>query len=448
MDVDFLLNKGKAIGLEGLEVYMVETELLNLTISSDKVREVSSSKTFSIGVRGYIGKRVAGVTINDENLRVDAAFEKLSSLIKTSVEDPNWAGFPPPRKGFINVTCRDNRIIHADYAETMKMIKDLMEIMKDEAIREGAERAIVAEGMTRLGVQKITTANSEGVHVQDKCTVFSTFMAVKTVTGRGESDKSFWIMNRRFDLAELESLGRDTARLSLMFGGARKIENGEYDLVLMPQAAVGIIASTLIPAFSALNILEGRSPLRGKLESKVFAEEVGISDNPELPLEIGSRRFDDEGMPTSSKVLIKDGVLKQVLHNYYTSSRMKLENVGNGFKRNPSSPTTPYPTNFFVHPGEVKLEDLQREVKKALIVYETIGQWMSNPFNGDVKATVTHALLVENGEVKGPVKGVLVTGNIYEWLGNKLNGLGRETFASEGIVAPGVWVEKAKVATE
>jgi PmbA protein len=233
-----------------------------------------------------------------------------------------------------------------------------------------------------------------------------------------------------------------------MFGGARKIENGEYDLILMPQAAVGIIASTLIPAFSALNILEGRSPLRGKLESKVLAEELGISDNPELPLEIGSRRFDDEGMPTSSKVLIKDGVLKQVLHNYYTSSRMKLENVGNGFKRNPSSPTTPYPTNFFVHPGEVKLEDLQREVKKALIVYETIGQWMSNPFNGDVKATVTHALLVENGEVKGPVKGVLVTGNIYEWLGSKLNGLGRETFASEGIVAPGVWVEKVKVATE
>lgn len=448
MDVEFLLNMGRTKGLEGVEIYKVETDSLALTISNDKVKEASASKTFSMGVRGYVGKKVAGVSINDENLNAEVAFEKLSSLIKTSIEDPNWVGFPPPRKGFMNIACRDERIVHADYAEVMKAIKELMEIMKDEAVRNGAERASVVEGMVRLGAQKITVANSEDVHTEDECTVSGIFMVLKTVAGRGESDKSFWIVNRRFDFAELEYLGMNTARLSLMFAGAEKIETGEYDLILTPETFAGILASALIPAFSALNILEGRSPLKDKLESMVLDEKVNILDNPGMPFEIGSRGFDDEGMPTSAKVLVRKGVLKEILHNYYTSARMKLETLGNGFRRNPSSPTTPYPTNFHVQPGESRLEDLQQELKKGLIVYETIGQWMSNPYNGNVKATATHALLVENGEVKGPVKGVLITGNVYEWLGSRLRGIGREVFTSEGVATPGLWVEKVRVAGE
>ncbi|WP_448579502.1 TldD/PmbA family protein [Thermosphaera sp.] len=448
MDVELLLKTGRARGLEGVEIYKVETDSLTLTISNDMVKEASASKTFSTGVRGYIGKRVAGVTINDEGLSGDIAFEKLFSLIRTSIEDPNWAGFPKPRKGFMKIECRDEKIVHADYSEIMRAVAELMEIMKDEAVRKGAENASVVEGMVRLGVQKITVANSEGVYMEDECTVSSIFMVLKTVTEKGESDKSFWILNRRFNFAELESRAKDTAELSLMFGGARKIESGEYDLILTPEASVGIVASVLIPAFSALNILEGRSPLKDKLESMVLAEKVTISDEPGMPLEIGSRKFDDEGMPTSGKVLVNKGVLKEILHNYYTSSRMKLATLGNGFRRNPSSPTTPYPTNFYIQPGESSLKDLLLDVKKGLIVYETIGQWMGNPYNGNVKATATHALLVENGEVKGPVKGVLITGNIYEWLGSKLKGLGREISTSEGVAAPGIWVEKVRVASE
>ncbi|MEM4552420.1 MAG: TldD/PmbA family protein [Thermosphaera sp.] len=448
MDWERLINTGLSKGLEGIEIYLLESEETSIAISNDKVKEAFSSNSISMGVRGTIGKKTGIVSINDVTLSEDIIVDRLLSIVKASMEDPHWSGFPPPASGFKTTLCRDEKIITMDYEEKLSVIKDLISVVKDEALRNGAERALVAEGVFRFGIQKITVVSSEGVFKHDECTLIDAYLVAKSMMPEGESDKSFWIANRRFDYRELEGLGAETGRLSTMFSRSVRIDDGEYELIITPPVANAITSYALVPAFSALNVVEGRSPLKGKIGKSVFSENITIIDDPTIPLEIGSRVFDDEGLPTSTKFLVENGVVKTLLHNYYTFKRVGNGVYGNGFRRSPSAPPSPSPTNLVLKPGNTSLDELIMEVDKGIIVYETIGYWMSNPYNGDVKATATHALVVRKGEVTGSAKGILVTGNIYQWLGSLLKGLSRETFASAGVITPGLWVEKVRIASE
>jgi PmbA protein len=92
------------------------------------------------------------------------------------------------------------------------------------------------------------------------------------------------------------------------------------------------------------------------------------------------------------------------------------------------------------------VDEYIRDMKKGLIVFEVIGQWMSDPVTGGVKATVTHGLLIENGEVLKPVKGLVVSGNIYDWLSVNLVEIGEDVEIIGNNVVPSLWVKNVRVA--
>ncbi len=54
--------------------------------------------------------------------------------------------------------------------------------------------------------------------------------------------------------------------------------------------------------------------------------------------------------------------------------------------------------------------------------------------------------MVENGEVKRAVKGVVLGGNIYEWLGKNLLGIGRVVKKVGSTYAPAILFDKGRIA--
>mgnify|MGYP001626257640 CR=1 FL=1 len=71
---------------------------------------------------------------------------------------------------------------------------------------------------------------------------------------------------------------------------------------------------------------------------------------------------------------------------------------------------------------------------------------MSDFVTGTAKATITHGLLVEGGRVVRPVKGVVIGGNVYEWLSSNLVGVGKDVVVYSNFAAPSIWIRGAKVA--
>ncbi len=438
------LNKA---GIEEAEFYGSWGRNIVLEISNHRIKTATIRELGEYGIRGSIGKRVAGLASTDLNPNPDDIAERLKNVIKASPEDRDWKGFAKNYSRGVMARIYDDRISDIDMDSAVELLRHHMDLSVEEARRNGAEESLVAEGMMSIGVGGVVVANSDGEHLYDEYTSLSTFYIVKSKKDGEESSFTVFYMDRRLNE---ERLRRETQRggeYSVKFIGAKPVESGRYKLLLDQYNAAMFMDVVLEPAFSALNVQEGRSPLKGKIGAEVIGEGLSIVDDPSIDWGIGSRSFDDEGIPTRRKHIVRNGVLETYLYNYYTAMREGKKSTGNGFRRSPASPTTPQATNLvFESDKKWSWDELVEEIDRGLILHGMIGYWMSNPVNGATQATVTHGFLVERGEVKHPVKGVVIGGNIYEWLSRNLVATGRELLKVGSIFIMPLLIDSVNVA--
>ena len=151
--------------------------------------------------------------------------------------------------------------------------------------------------------------------------------------------------------------------------------------------------------------------MAGKEGKKVASPLVRIIDHGALPGQVGSSPFDSEGVPTGETVLVQDGELLGFLHNLYTASKLGVVSTGNAVRSSFKSTPEVGATNFYFDKGTVSREELIGEIKRGLYVTEVMGLHTANPISGDFSLGAS-GLLIENGELTTPVKGVAIAGNL------------------------------------
>lgn len=62
------------------------------------------------------------------------------------------------------------------------------------------------------------------------------------------------------------------------------------------------------------------------------------------------------------------------------------------------------------------------EIKRAILVYDVLGAHTANPISGDFSVKANNAFLIENGEIKYPIKDIMIFGNVFSML-KKLNAI-------------------------
>jgi PmbA protein len=134
---------------------------------------------------------------------------------------------------------------------------------------------------------------------------------------------------------------------------------------------------------------------------------------------LGSRPFDDEGVPVSRKYLIKDGVLKGYMYNVYTAKKEGRVSTGNavrgGFARLPT--VGPLNLSLAVSFPAVHQGELSTLVENGLYVTDAMGIHTANPVSGEFSIGVSGSW-IENGSVKHAVKEAVISGNILDFFKN------------------------------
>ena len=69
--------------------------------------------------------------------------------------------------------------------------------------------------------------------------------------------------------------------------------------------------------------------------------------------------------------------------------------------------------NFFIENGTAPVESLMKGIDKGILVTSVMGMHTANPISGDFSVGAA-GLLIENGAVTSPVKGIALAGNILE----------------------------------
>lgn len=406
------IKAGSKYGVSEIEVYAVRRVDTDIVGTVKGIERISSGQRVSVGIRVAVGKKVTvqGGFISKVD-DVDSIVETAVKVARTLPEDPQWVSLPR-KLGKTHVEgVLDPRVRNPEIEYFLEVAKQLL-----GRARELDRRAFTSTVSMGMSTIERAIGNNYGEAHLDESTEFDVFINVKAVEGGEESGYYYSYVAptlHRFDPEQLVARATEVAVKTL---GARRIETGNYELILIPRVFAGVIQSLIVPAISADSVQKGRSPLKGRVGSQVLSERVTVVDDGTYPGLTGTKSFDDEGVPTKRKVVFSRGVLEGFLYDSYTANIDGKESTGNAFRQAPFAPPSPWVTNIIVEPGSGEISDIVRDVKRGVVVYSTIGEWLSNPVSGLLNATVTNAIYVENGEEKFPVRGVVISGNIYELL--------------------------------
>lgn len=336
---------------------------------------------------------------------VSTAVELAGFGSPTSLELPNSATYP-----LVNV--------YDPLVEEVS-IENMIEIGESliDRIREG-NADLLCDGRVAKSVSTVSLKNSKGVDVSYTKSVFSIGMEAMLVRGEdmlfvGERKSS---CNPITDTTFIkESIQR---QLELSERVADPI-TGSLPVIFTPYGVAGALLGPLLAGFNGRNIVQGSSPLVGRLGEQIVDKQISIWDDPLLPYVPGSRTIDDEGVPSQRNALIDCGVATKFFYDLQTACQAGTVSTGSASRSLGSLPS-PSVGVLVIGEGGLSYDDMVKDIEEGLIVESFLGAGMGNVLAGDFDANVLLGYRVSKGKPVGRVKNTMISGNVYQALSNLL----------------------------
>ena len=195
-------------------------------------------------------------------------------------------------------------------------------------------------------------------------------------------------------------------------GPALRVEPGEYPVVLDADA-VGELAGWLgLLAFNGLAYAEERSPLVGRMGTRVASACVNLADSPRHPRTL-PRAFDAEGVPKAPLPLIQDGLAHRVVHDSRSGALAGATSTGHA-ERPGGSQDGPQPTNLVLAGGgAADAAELCRPIERGVYVTRL---WYTNAVRPKetliTGVTRDGTFLIEDGEIVAPLEDLRLTDSV------------------------------------
>jgi PmbA protein len=247
--------------------------------------------------------------------------------------------------------------------------------------------------------------NSGGFFQEQESTSWSLAGAFCRVEGEdmlfSGSSRGWGEVNEFYDLQAIKKELQEDYQYGIRPAGAI---SGVCPVLFAPQAA-GRFLAPVLAALNGRSVFKGTSPLKDKLGQRCFDAKLTVRDEPHLDYAPGSSAYDDAGLPTRPVTLIDAGMVRMFLYDYDTAHLAGVE---------PTAHSGCEPYNVRMQLGDVPSGELLRSIKRGLYVKHFLGFGQGNIGNGDFSTNVALGFLVENGEIVGRVKNMMLAGNIFE----------------------------------
>ncbi|QIQ41144.1 MAG: metalloprotease PmbA [Buchnera aphidicola (Aphis urticata)] len=251
--------------------------------------------------------------------------------------------------------------------------------------------------------------NSLGMLEKYKSTLYSAYNCMIAKEKNAMQRDFYYSTSRKIEnLEKPDILGQNTAKRALSRLGSKKINTMKSAVIFSKEISFNFF-SNLISAISGDNIYRKSTFLLHDLQKKIFPDWLNIIENPHIQQGLGSKPFDNEGVKTTVKYIVENGILSTWLLNSYNSRRLKLISTGNSGGIH----------NWLVSNQNISFQDLLENMNTGLLITELMGQGV-DIVNGNYSQGAI-GFWVENGKIKYPVNEITISGNLkHMWL-NILN---------------------------
>ena len=217
-------------------------------------------------------------------------------------------------------------------------------------------------------------------------------------------------------LVNREPMVERIAKVSLDLLKAEPVQAGKYDVIVDPLLG-GVFAHEAFGHLSEADTLATNERLRElmKVGARYGNDDLTIVDDATMPNERGSFRFDDEGVESQRKELVKGGRIGSHLHDRQSAQLMGEKVTGNARAISYRHAPLVRMSNTFIEPRDVNIEDMMDSLERGLYVCGSRGgmtELESFTFSSQ------YAWLVEHGRKRRMLRDVTLSGNVFETLKN------------------------------
>jgi PmbA protein len=403
--VSEVLKVARQRGASDCAAEVSEGSGLSVSVRKGQVETIEQNRDKGLGVTVYLGQRKGHASTSDFSRKalhdtVQAALD----IARYTAED-ECAGLPDA--DVIERAPRDLDLFHPWPIQATEAIA--------LARRAEASAFAVASAISNSEGASVTAqhsqfmlANSRGFLGGYPYSRHSLWVAPIAKQGQ-DMQRDDWYSSERDSarLADPEVLGRYAAQRALARLGARKLSTRTCPVLFEAPLATGLLGA-LVQALSGGALYRRSSFLLDSLGQQVLASHVNLEENPNLRGASGSAPFDEEGVRTQARQVVRRGVIQGYFLSSYSARKLGMKTTGNaGGSHNLrlSSESTA--------PGDDFAAMLKR-MGTGLLVTELMGQGV-NYVTGDYSRGAS-GYWVENGVIAYPVEEVTIAGNLKQML--------------------------------
>ena len=387
---DFEISVGKSSGV-------------STTVRLSNVETLQYHLDTSFNVSVFIGKNKGQATSVDlSKASLKNAIESACLIAKYTQEDPFNGLAPSERMAWDTPNLDLYYPWNLDAKQSIEIAKECEQIALEQSEINNSDGAELSsfEGES-------VYANSNGLIANLKSSRHSLYCSL--IAKRGDEMQTSYEYSVAIDSNDLtvpSKIGLEAARLAQEKLGSRHLSPQKCPIIFTSRQSSGIF-SQLLGALSGSRQYKKTSFLLESLGSKVLPESISIYEDPLKLKTLGSRAFDQDGVLKQKQFFVEKGIVSSYLMGQYSANQMGLESTANAGGVSNCCVNS----NF-----DGGITELTKSMDRGLIVTDLMGHGV-NATTGDYSRGAS-GFWVENGEIKYPVSGITIAGNLKDMLKN------------------------------
>lgn len=427
------VKRALRLGAHDAEAYALLSKHTSVFLENNDIKHVKVHEPNGIGIRVIYDKRVGFASINSlEHERIDQAVEVALSIAKASKKDKHNILAEPTKVNMLS-NVYDRNIEYFSIEDGVNYAKDMLNVAKNYDSRVSVDSGFFEASML---IHAIYTSTNISLH--ERISIFS--YSIMGMARDGIMVSNFDVQSSATHMLksiDVNSVALNFAKNVVNTLNSKRCESFKGQMILAPNAAIDIIKEPIVFSINAYNVYRRASRFTDMLGKEVANSNLSIIDDATFTDGVNAFSFDREGSTCKRNVIVDKGILKTFIHNTYTASKAKVKSTGNA-SGGINTPPLIDSTNFIIDAGDIDYDGMIKEVKHGVIINRFSGN--VNAVDGNFSGVVKGGYLVEHGEMKHPVREIMVAGNVFDAL-KSISMLSKERFLVLDSLLPYIVVD-------
>lgn len=441
--IDKLFEKASLKGIDEFEIFFLSNLNTSIKIYQGKIENFSNNQNQGISFRGMVDGKM-GYSYSESMEDEDIDF-----LINEVIENANCIESLDKQFIYGEKVNYTDTITYSSAIENLDtdLVKDFLIKMEEYALSIDERVKKVNFCSFAMGSGEKIIKNSKGLELHSKENICYTYISVIAEENGVVKTGSHFQLGRDFSKFDYKELSEVAVKRALN-------KFGTITLTEVPKTCVieNLAFSSLLGAmsniFSAEAVQKNISKLKGKLNEAVASSIITLVDDPFLKDGLANSSFDDEGVPTSYKEIIQDGILKTYLYNLKTAYKDGVSSTGNGVKGSYKGTVGISSFNLYIKPSDKSFDKVIENIKEGIFITDFAGLHSGlNTISGDF-SLAGEGFYIKDGKIDKPLNQITISGNFFGLLKNIKDIANDIKFSFSSVGSPSIMVEGLKVVVD